>query len=558
MEPKRNKERKFDPINIADFKGLRVLIANPDDIKQFSYGEVVKPETINYRTYRPEKDGLFDERIFGPTRDFECYCGKYKRIRYKGIVCDRCGVEVTYSRVRRERMGHISLASPVVHIWFSKGSPSKLSVLLDIPQKDLESVIYFASYLVTKIDEDKRKEAQKILADIKEERIKKLKQQAEDEAKQFGKEEKSRIKEVKKTLKKEQKELVLEETDVSFRQRRITLEKRLETEITRTEEIFTRVNDIIKSLRLWDVLSEEEYVRLIEYEMPMFFEVETGASAVLHAIELLDLAKLIGELREEVQKSSGQKQLKLLKRQHLVESMNRAGSKPVSLVLQILPVLPPDLRPMVQLNGGRFATSDLNDLYRRVINRNNRLKHLISLGAPEIILRNEKRMLQESVDYLIDTSIRTSQTQKQFKSLSDILRGKQGRFRKNLLGKRVDYSGRSVIIVGPKLRLNQCGLPKEMALELFKPFVIREVIARGLTTPNVKAAKRFIEKRSSEIFDILEEITKNHPVLLNRAPTLHKLGIQAFYPVLIEGSAIKIHPCVCAGYNADTGMNFNC
>ncbi|KKQ95104.1 MAG: DNA-directed RNA polymerase subunit beta' [Candidatus Levybacteria bacterium RIFCSPHIGHO2_02_FULL_39_36] len=551
MEPKRNKERKFDPINIADFKGLRVLIANPDDIKQFSYGEVVKPETINYRTYRPEKDGLFDERIFGPTRDFECYCGKYKRIRYKGIVCDRCGVEVTYSRVRRERMGHISLASPVVHIWFSKGSPSKLSVLLDIPQKDLESVIYFASYLVTKIDEDKRKEAQKILADIKEERIKKLKQQAEDEAKQFGKEEKSRIKEVKKTLKKEQKELVLEETDVSFRQRRITLEKRLETEITRTEEIFTRVNDIIKSLRLWDVLSEEEYVRLIEYEMPMFFEVETGASAVLHAIELLDLAKLIGELREEVQKSSGQKQLKLLKRQHLVESMNRAGSKPVSLVLQILPVLPPDLRPMVQLNGGRFATSDLNDLYRRVINRNNRLKHLISLGAPEIILRNEKRMLQESVDYLIDTSIRTSQTQKQFKSLSDILRGKQGRFRKNLLGKRVDYSGRSVIIVGPELRLNQCGLPKEMALELFKPFVIREVIARGLTTPNVKAAKRFIEKRSSEIFDILEEITKNHPVLLNRAPTLHKLGIQAFYPVLIEGSAIKIHPCVCAGYNAD-------
>ena len=551
MEPKRNKERKFDPINIADFKGLRVLIANPDDIKQFSYGEVVKPETINYRTYRPEKDGLFDERIFGPTRDFECYCGKYKRIRYKGIVCDRCGVEVTYSRVRRERMGHISLASPVVHIWFSKGSPSKLSVLLDIPQKDLESVIYFASYLVTKIDEDKRKEAQKILADIKEERIKKLKQQAEDEAKQFGKEEKSRIKEVKKTLKKEQKELVLEETDVSFRQRRITLEKRLETEITRTEEIFTRVNDIIKSLRLWDVLSEEEYVRLIEYEMPMFFEVETGASAVLHAIELLDLAKLIGELREEVQKSGGQKQLKLLKRQHLVESMNRAGSKPVSLVLQILPVLPPDLRPMVQLNGGRFATSDLNDLYRRVINRNNRLKHLISLGAPEIILRNEKRMLQESVDYLIDTSIRTSQTQKQFKSLSDILRGKQGRFRKNLLGKRVDYSGRSVIIVGPELRLNQCGLPKEMALELFKPFVIREVIARGLTTPNVKAAKRFIEKRSSEIFDILEEITKNHPVLLNRAPTLHKLGIQAFYPVLIEGSAIKIHPCVCAGYNAD-------
>ncbi len=548
---KKAQEKKFDAINISDFKGLKVLVANPEDIKSYSYGEVTKPETINYRTYRPEKDGLFDERIFGPTRDFECYCGKYKRIRYKGIVCDRCGVEVTYSRVRRERMGHITLASPVVHIWFSKGSPSKLSVLLDIPQKDLESVVYFASYLVTKIDEDKRKDAQKKLNDIKNERIEKLKKQAEDEKGTLEKDEKSKVKEVKGTLKQEQQTLVLEETDVTFRQKRIALDKRLETEIARTEEIFTRVNDIIKGLKLWDVLSEEEYVRLIEYDVPIFFEVETGAAAVLHSIESMDLQKLIGELREEVQKSSGQKQLKLLKRQHLIESVNKAGFAPASMVLEVLPVLPPDLRPMVQLNGGRFATSDLNDLYRRVINRNNRLKHLISLGAPEIILRNEKRMLQESVDYLIDTSIRTSQTQKQFKSLSDILRGKQGRFRKNLLGKRVDYSGRSVIIVGPELTLNQCGLPKEMALELFKPFVIREVISRGLTTPNVKAAKRFIERRSPEIFDILEEITRNHPVLLNRAPTLHKLGIQAFYPVLVEGSAIKIHPCVCAGYNAD-------
>lgn len=551
MEPKNRKDRKFDAINISDFKGLRVLIANPEDIRQYSYGEITKPETINYRTYRPEKDGLFDERIFGPTRDFECYCGKYKRIRYKGIVCDRCGVEVTYSRVRRERMGHISLASPVVHIWFSKGSPSKLSTLLDIPQKDLESVIYFASYLVTEINEDKRREAQKVLSGIKEERIKKLKEQAEDELRALDKDEKARVKDVKESLKRERKELVLEETDVQFRQKKIALEKRVETEVQRTEEIFTRVNDIIKGLKLWNVLSEEEYVRLIEYDVPLFFEVETGAQAILHAIESVDLQRLIGELREEVQKSSGQKQLKLMKRQHLVESVYQAGFKPASLIMQILPVLPPDLRPMVQLNGGRFATSDLNDLYRRVINRNNRLKHLISLGAPEIILRNEKRMLQESVDYLIDTSIRTSQSQKQFKSLSDILRGKQGRFRKNLLGKRVDYSGRSVIIAGPELTLNQCGLPKEMALELFKPFVIREVIARGLTTPNVKAAKRFIEKRSPEIFDILEEITKSHPVLLNRAPTLHKLGIQAFYPVLVEGSAIKIHPCVCAGYNAD-------
>jgi DNA-directed RNA polymerase subunit beta' len=552
MEPKRNnRERKFDAINIADFKGLKVLMAEPGDIRTYSYGEVTKPETINYRTYRPEKDGLFDERIFGPTRDFECYCGKYKRIRYKGIVCDRCGVEVTYSRVRRERMGHINLASPVVHIWFSKGSPSKLSVLLDIPQKDLESVIYFASYLVTKIDEDTRKEAQKKISEIKEERVKKLKDQGEAEKSALTSDEKSRVKEVKESLKREQQSLVLEETDVQFRQKKMSLEKRLDTEIARTEEIFTRVSDIIRGLKLWDVLSEEEYVRLIEYDVPMFFEVETGATAILHAVESIDLTKLIGDLRVEVQKSSGQKQLKLLKRQHLIESIIKAGFNPSSLILQVLPVLPPDLRPMVQLNGGRFATSDLNDLYRRVINRNNRLKHLITLGAPEIILRNEKRMLQESVDYLIDTSIRTSQTQKQFKSLSDILRGKQGRFRKNLLGKRVDYSGRSVIIVGPELTLNQCGLPKEMALELFKPFVIREVISRGLTTPNVKAAKRFIERRSPEIFDILEEITRNHPVLLNRAPTLHKLGIQAFYPVLVEGSAIKIHPCVCAGYNAD-------
>ncbi len=548
---KKRQNRKFDAINISDFKGLKILVADPTTIKDLSYGEVIKPETINYRTYRPEKDGLFDERIFGPTKDFECYCGKYKRIRYKGIVCDRCGVEVTYSRVRRERMGHIALATPVVHVWFSKGTPSKLSTLLDISQKELESVVYFASYLVVELDEEKRKEAQKVLAELKSKRIEKIKEQVEEERENLAKEEAEKLKEIEATLSEEQKKLVLEETRVSFRQKNIALDKRLETESARTEEILTRVSDIVKSLKLWNVLSEEEYVRLIEYDIPLFFEVSTGAQAVLTAIESVDTQKLVGELREEVKKSSGQKQLKLLKRLHLIESINKAGFKPDSLILRILPVLPPDLRPMVQLNGGRFATSDLNDLYRRVINRNNRLKHLISLGAPEIILRNEKRMLQEAVDYLIDTSIRTSTTQRQFKSLSDILRGKQGRFRKNLLGKRVDYSGRSVIIVGPELTLNQCGLPKEMALELFKPFVIREVITRGLTTPNAKAAKRFIEKRPPEVFDILEEITKNHPVLLNRAPTLHKLGIQAFYPVLVEGSAIRIHPCVCAGYNAD-------
>lgn len=545
------KPRKFDVVNVTDFKGLKILVAEPEDIKAWSYGEVTKPETINYRTFRPEKDGLFDERIFGPTRDFECYCGKYKRVRYKGIICDRCGVEVIYSRVRRERMGHISLASPVVHVWFSKGSPSKLSTLLDIAQKDLESVIYFASYLVVELDEEKRKEAQKKLSDVKEKRVKKIEDLTNAEAKELEKEKKDRIKEASDASSKEQKNLILSEIEVLYKQKQAALDKRIETEKSRIDEIFNRVGDIIKGLKLSDVISEEEYMRLIEYDVPIFFDVHTGAEAILKAINSIDMQKLIGDLRADVYKSTGQKQLKLLKRLQLIESIKKAGFDPAAFVLQIIPVLPPDLRPMVQLNGGRFATSDLNDLYRRVINRNNRLKHLIALGAPEIILRNEKRMLQESVDYLIDTSIRATQTQRQFKSLSDILRGKQGRFRKNLLGKRVDYSGRSVIIVGPELKLNQCGLPKEMALELFKPFVIREVIARGLTTPNAKAAKRYIERRPPEVFDILEEITRNHPVLLNRAPTLHKLGIQAFYPVLIEGSAIRVHPCVCAGYNAD-------
>lgn len=553
MEPRKKRDRKFDIINVSGFSGLKILVADANNIRDWSYGEITKPETINYRTFRPEKDGLFDERIFGPTRDFECYCGKYKRIRYKGIICDRCGVEVTYSRVRRERMGHIKLASPVIHVWFSKGTPSKLSILLDLSQKELESVIYFASYLVVGVDEEKRKEAQKKLEEIKNKRIDDLTKQIETEKANLETEEKEKVADVEKNVKTEQKELVLEETRRQYRQKNVVLDKRVTTESQRIEEIFNRVGEIINNLKLWHVLSEEEYVRLIEYDIPIFFDVETGAAAISQAVDALNIPELVGELREESSKSSGQKQLKLLKRLHLIEAINKSGFNPASLVLNTLPVLPPDLRPMVQLNGGRFATSDLNDLYRRVINRNNRLNHLISLGAPEIILRNEKRMLQEAVDYLIDTSIRRtgSPNQRQFKSLSDILRGKQGRFRKNLLGKRVDYSGRSVIIVGPELALNQCGVPKEMALELFKPFVIREVIARGYTTPNAKAAKRYIERRSPEVFDILEEIIQNHPVLLNRAPTLHKLGIQAFYPVLVEGAAIKLHPCVCSGYNAD-------
>lgn len=540
-----------DP-TILDFKSLKVLIASKEDILSWSYGEVTKPETINYRTLRPEKDGLFDERIFGPTKDWECYCGKYKRIRYRGIICDKCGVEVTLSRVRRERIGHISLASPIAHVWFFKGASSPLALLLDIPQKNLESVIYYASYLVTGIDEEKKKEAlEQFTANI-EKRKALLKEKVTDEEQKIKEEIKEKTAEVKgKSVGKEQQQLINEELELTKRQRFARLSEGAESEAKKLDEIADTLLRLIKGLKVSSVLSEDEYYKLLEYDIPVFFTIKTGSEALLELVSSLDLSRLIGELRSEAEKSSGQKYLKLVKRLRLIENMRKAGVKPEAMILTILPVIPPDLRPMVQLAGGRFATSDLNDLYRRVINRNNRLKHLMSLGAPEIILRNEKRMLQESVDALIDASQRGSQVvSSPLRSLSDMLRGKQGRFRQNLLGKRVDYSGRSVIVVGPELKLSQCGLPKEMALEMFKPFVLREVIMRGLAT-NIKSAKRYIEKRPPEVFDILEEITKNHPVLLNRAPTLHKLGIQAFYPVLIEGSAIQLHPCVCAGYNAD-------
>ncbi len=547
-----NKKTMKDP-TILDFKSLKILIANKDDILQWSYGEVTKPETINYRTLRPEKDGLFDERIFGPTKDWECYCGKYKRIRYRGIICDKCGVEVTLSRVRRERIGQINLASPIAHVWFFKGSSSPLSLLLDISQKNLESVIYYASYLVVGIDEEKKKEALEIFTQTIEGRKGGLKQKMQDEQDRIEAEVSERKGEAKdQNIAKEQKQLIGEELELSKRQRVARLQENFESESKKLDEISDTLLRLLKSLKQGSVLSEDEYYKLLEYEIPIFFTVKTGSESLLQLIESLDLDELIANLRKETEKSSGQKYLKLIKRLRLIESMRKAGVRPASMVLEILPVIPPDLRPMVQLAGGRFATSDLNDLYRRVINRNNRLKHLIALGAPEIILRNEKRMLQEAVDALIDASQRggTAVTSMPLKSLSDMLRGKQGRFRQNLLGKRVDYSGRSVIVVGPNLGLSECGLPKEMALEMFKPFVLREVITRGLAT-NIKSAKRYIEKRPPEVFDILEEITKNHPVLLNRAPTLHKLGIQAFYPVLIEGAAIQLHPCVCAGYNAD-------
>jgi DNA-directed RNA polymerase subunit beta' len=547
-----NNDKKNKDITISDFKSLKILLAGKEDIMNWSYGEVTKPETINYRTLRPEKDGLFDERIFGPTKDWECYCGKYKRIRNRGIICDKCGVEVTLSRVRRERMGHIALAAPVSHVWFFKGSSSPLSLILDMSQKNLESVIYYASYLVTELDEEKKKQGLLDLEKTIEQRKQAQKKEIELDAKTIAKEMEEKLKGASKTkVKGEQKELMNQEFDLQKRQRMARLEEREAAENKKLDEIQDALSKLTKSLKVGSVLSEDEYFKLLEYDIPVFFTIKTGAEGLSELIEKIDVAGLIVGLREETAKAKGQRYFKLIKRLRLLESMRKAGVSPASMVLTVLPVIPPDLRPMVQLAGGRFATSDLNDLYRRVINRNNRLKHLISLGAPEIILRNEKRMLQESVDSLIDASQRSSQVvASPLRSLSDMLRGKQGRFRQNLLGKRVDYSGRSVIVVGPELNLSQCGLPKEMALEMFKPFVLREVIIRGYA-PNIKSAKRFIEKRSPEVFDILEEITKNHPVLLNRAPTLHKLGIQAFYPVLIEGSAISLHPCVCAGYNAD-------
>lgn len=540
--------------NISDFEGLKITLASPEDILLWSYGEITKPETINYRTLKPEKDGLFDERIFGPTKDWECYCGKYKRIRYRGIICDKCGVEVTQSKVRRERMGHIKLSAPVAHVWFFKGSPSKLSLILDIPPKALENIIYFASYLVTDLDKEKQKTAQeslnKIFEDRKEERQKSYQIKVSEIESQFKEEEKALEKKIKN---REAKDLALEELHYRKKQQVTTLSEEMTQQEATAKEIFNTISDLIKRLRVLSVISEDEYLKLREYNADNFFKVGMGAECILEVLKKIDLSKLTADLRKEIQESSSQKKIKSTKRLRIVEGLKNATINPSWTIFTVLPVIPPDLRPMVQLTGGKFATSDLNDLYRRVINRNNRLKHLIELGAPEIILRNEKRMLQEAVDSLIDVSQRSAGrtiSGQTLRSLSDMLRGKQGRFRQNLLGKRVDYSGRSVIVVGPELSLDRCGLPKEMALELFKPFVLRELIVRGIA-PNVKNAKNILEKKDAQVYDILEEITHNHPILLNRAPTLHKLGIQAFYPILIEGSAIRIHPCVCAGYNAD-------
>src|SRR3989339_901968 len=540
--------------NIVDFSGLQIRLASPEDIRSWSYGLVTKPETINYRTQKPEKDGLFCERIFGPTKDWECYCGKYKRVRFKGIVCDKCGVEVTLSRVRGERMGHIELFAPVAHVWFFKGAPSKLSLLLDISPKALTSVIYFSKFLIMSTNEEGREEALKSVETQKEAKLNEVRsnfdKQIED-IKTLGEKEVSELK--KKIKVKDELELKTEDLKVQYKQKVASLREQMVVELTFTEEIYSKLGALVERIQANSLVSDSEFAKLEEYRLVDWLEAGMGSEALLDALKKVNLEELAAKLKEDLNSPSEAKKLRATKRLQVVRGLADSKIKPEWMIVQTLPVIPPDLRPMVQLSGGRFAASDLNDLYRRVINRNNRLKHLIDLGAPEIILRNEKRMLQEAVDSLIDASqAKTTRRRvvKPLRSLSDMLSGKQGRFRQNLLGKRVDYSGRSVIVVGPELKLSECGLPKEMALEMFKPFILREVIIRGYA-PNIKSAKHAIERKDPLVFDILERITQDHPVLLNRAPTLHKLGIQAFYPVLIEGNAIQLHPCVCAGYNAD-------
>jgi len=541
--------------NIVDFSALEIRIASPEAIKSWSHGEVKKPETINYRSLRTEKDGLFDEKIFGPTKDYECYCGKYKRIRYKGIICDKCGVEVTQSKVRRERMGHINLAAPVAHIWYFKGAPSKLSLLLDISPKNLNSIIYFSKYIVLALDNEEKavvlsrlEENQVIALDELKTSIKQEMETVKSQLDQDKKDMKAKVKS-KETLK-----IKLTELELKAKNKLIALKRQLDTQLEQTEEIYDTIRSMVKKISKGTILTEDEYLKLDEYDAASHLNVDMGAESILRLVKEIDLDSLVEQLRIEMTESKGVKRVKAIKRLRVSEGLRKAQIDPAWMFISTLPVIPPDLRPMVQLSGGRFATSDLNDLYRRVINRNNRLKHLIDLGAPQIILRNEKRMLQEAVDSLIDgTQARQSRrraNRRPLKSLAEMLKGKQGRFRQNLLGKRVDYSGRSVIVVGPELKLNECGIPKDMALEMFKPYVLRELIVQG-TAPNVKSARHLIERADPEVYDILEKVTTNHPVMLNRAPTLHKLGMQSFFPILVEGNAIRLHPCVCSGYNAD-------
>ncbi|MBI4213813.1 MAG: DNA-directed RNA polymerase subunit beta' [Chloroflexi bacterium] len=626
-------------VEVNNFNAVRIRLASPDQIRSWSRGEVRKPETINYRTLNPERDGLFCERIFGPTKDWECSCGKYKRIRYRGVVCDKCGVEVTRAKVRRERMGHITLASPVTHIWFVRGTPSRIGLLLDVTPRVLEQVLYFAKYIVSEInDQARQREIDQVHAEV-EGRVERARRAAADREQELQGIRDEKLKEIQSHLDQRLSELnatkevevnrvteagqfidellssvigqvtpeaiVFEPTgatvvpvnalveaghQVELRQtlakeiERIEAEAEAQASRWRTstddeiEQVHAAVDEVmvserakvvkeekdakdlgdlrikrIESIKLLQTLSETEY-RELQRECGRTFKAGMGAEAVRDLLRHIDLDALATFLRGEMHSSSGQRRKKATKRLRIVEAFRKSGNRPEWMVMVVLPVLPPDLRPMVQLDGGRFATSDLNDLYRRVINRNNRLKRLEELGAPEIIVRNEKRMLQEAVDSLIDNGRHgravSGSSNHKLKSLSDMLKGKQGRFRQNLLGKRVDYSGRSVIVVGPSLRLHQCGLPKRMALELFKPFVMQRLVERGVVH-NIKSAKRVVERVRPEVWDVLEEVIQDHPVLLNRAPTLHRLGIQAFQPVLIEGSAIQIHPLVCAAFNAD-------
>ena len=531
-----------------DFNAIRISLASPDQIKTWSYGEVTKPETINYRTLRPEKEGLFCERIFGPTKDWECYCGKYKKIRYKGVICDRCGVEVARSKVRRERMGHIALAAPVAHIWFSKGTPSRLGLLLDLSPRNLDRVLYFAQYLITSVDEKLRSSTVDQLQQGLDERIESLDTEAQ-----------AKLEELQLQLGGASQNGEKPEEEVSDERRQEIEEEvhnlnlRLDHDKTELENDIMGQIDELEDLRVGQLLTESRCREMRDRHSDVFNS-SMGAEAVLEVMRNIDLDGMREALHEEIRSTSGQRRKKAIKRLRVVEAFRKSGNKPEWMVLTTLPVLPPELRPMVQLDGGRFATSDLNDLYRRVINRNNRLKRLMDLQAPEIIVRNEKRMLQEAVDALIDNGRRgravSGSHNHRLKSLSDLLRGKQGRFRENLLGKRVDYSGRSVIVAGPTLKLHQCGLPRRMALELFKPFVMNRLVMKGYAH-NIKSAKRMAERALPEVWDILEEVVKDRPVLLNRAPTLHRLGIQAFEPVLIEGSAIQLHPLVTTAFNAD-------
>ena len=534
-------------LDVNTYDQLRIGLATADQIREWSFGEVKKPETINYRTLKPERDGLFCEKIFGPTRDWECYCGKYKRVRFKGIVCERCGVEVTRSNVRRERMGHIELAAPVTHIWYFKGVPSRLGYLLDIAPKDLEKVIYFAAYMITSVDEDARhRDLSSLEAKVGVERTQIEKRRDADlEARNI------KLEEDLATLESEgaDRELRKKVRDSAEREMK-HLRDRSQRELDRLDAVWTR----FRSLKVQDLEGDEVLYREMKTRFGKYFEGFMGAEAIKKRLENFDLVAEAESLREIIKTGKGQRKTRALKRLKVVRAFIDTDNSASGMVLDCVPVIPPDLRPMVQLDGGRFATSDLNDLYRRVINRNNRLKRLLDLGAPEIIVNNEKRMLQEAVDSLFDNGRRgrpvTGPGNRPLKSISDMLKGKQGRFRQNLLGKRVDYSGRSVIVVGPQLKLHQCGLPKQMALELFKPFVMKRLAEQNYAQ-NIKSAKRMVERQRPQVWDVLEEVIKEHPVLLNRAPTLHRLGIQAFEPQLIEGKAIQLHPLVCAAFNAD-------